>query len=180
MRRRVATGQGLALDIESCSVLVKGPTTSPTMDQSRSRPLIRASKTMPIAGTSVDRGSGSVPAVPSTSHGRRFRKSAHCCISRRRRSNASVGAYAASTLLPRLCASAASPTAQGVAVCSMVQSLNVLRKPWGTASISNHLRRLVNAISERGFPERLEGNTEPTPPLNARTSVRTSTARSGN
>ena len=38
------------------------------------------------------------------------------------------------TLLPRLCASTASPTAQDVAVCSMVQSLRMQRKPCGTAA----------------------------------------------
>ena len=38
------------------------------------------------------------------------------------------------TLLPRLCASTASQTAQDVAVCSMVQSLSMQRKPCGTAA----------------------------------------------
>ena len=86
---------------------------------------------------------------PSPAYGRQFMESADSCINSRRRSNASVRAYVASTLLPRLCASAASPTAPGVAVRSLVQSLNVRQKPCGTAPILNRLRRAMNAISRR-------------------------------
>ena len=88
------------------------------------------------------------------------RRPAQSFISRRRRSNKSDRAYAASTLFCTTCTSAASMTSRGWSVCSAAQSRNDDRKPWATAAILfslEHLRQRRRRDSFRDAPAHARG-----------------------
>ena len=62
-------------------------------------------------------------------------------------------------LLPNVWAKAASPTAQGVSVHSMHQSLKLDRKPWETAGMPSRRSKVVWTMSDSGRSPR-PGNTK--------------------